>query len=87
MAAEVNIEPQEKSGMLLTEPMHKMPHKIPPHKCKKEELKIKNHLKPYFEHDRLENLRVNYFRQEEVDAPFHTHYGEHENELPKSKYA
>ena len=35
---EVNNEPQAKSEMFfsLSEPMHKMAHKIPPHKCEKE---------------------------------------------------
>ena len=63
VANEVNIEPQEKSEMVfsLREPMHKMPHKIPSHKCKKRELKIKSDLKPYFEDDHLENLVANSF--------------------------
>ena len=39
MAEEVNNEPQEKIEMLfsLTEPMEKIPRKIPPHKCEKRE--------------------------------------------------
>jgi len=38
MAEKVNNEPQEKSEMLfsLSEPMHKMPRKIPPHMFQKE---------------------------------------------------
>jgi len=40
MAEEVNNEPQEKSEMLfsLSEHMHKIPYKSPPHKCEKREL-------------------------------------------------
>ena len=51
MAEEVHKEPQEKSETLfsLREPMHKMPHKIPPYKCEKRELKIKSNLKAYFD--------------------------------------
>jgi len=57
MAEEVNNEAQEKSEMLfpISEPMRKMPHKIPLHKCEKRELKIKSDLKPYFS-------RMNTFR-------------------------
>jgi len=60
---EVNNEPQEKSEMffLVGEPVHKMAHKIPPHKCEKRELKIKSDLEPYFEDDHLENLSANSF--------------------------
>jgi len=64
----------------------KYPHKIPPHKCEKRELKIKSDLKPYFEDDHLENLRTNSFRQGENDAPTEAHDEEHVNNLPKSKY-
>jgi len=61
MAEEVNVEPQEKSEMLfsLWEPMHKLPHKIPHHKCEKREPKIKSDLKPHFKDNHLENLRAN----------------------------
>jgi len=63
VAEEVNNEIQENSKMLfsLSEPMCKMPHKIPPHKCETRELKIKCDLKPYFKDDHLENLRENFF--------------------------
>ena len=66
--------------------MHKVPHKIPPHKCEKRELKIKSDLKPYFEDDHLENLRTNSFRQGEDDALIEGHEEEHANDQPKSKY-
>jgi len=65
--------------------MHKVPHKIPPHKCEKRELKIKSDLKPYFEEDHLENLRVNSLRQGEDDVPMEGHAEEHVNYLPMSK--
>jgi len=70
MVEEVNNEPKEKSEILFSssEPMCKMPHKIPPHKCEKRELKIKSDLKPYFEDDHLENLRPNSLSQGEDDA-------------------
>ena len=53
-AEEVN-EPKEKSKMhfSISDPMHKMAHKIPPHKCEKRELKRKSGLKTYFEGDYL----------------------------------
>jgi len=53
-AEDVN-EAQEKSEMhfTLSDPVHKIPHKIPPHKSKKRELKGKSGLKTYFRHDRL----------------------------------
>jgi len=88
MAEEVNNEPQEKSEMFfsLSEPIHKMAHKIPRHKCEKRELKIKSDLKPYLEDDHLENLRENPFQQGEDDAPTEGHREEHANNLPKSKY-
>jgi len=70
----------------LSEPMHKTPHKSPPHKCEKRELKIKSHVKPYFEDDDIENLRANYFRQGEDDTPTEGHDEEHTKDLSKSKY-
>jgi len=54
--------------------MYKMPHKIPPHKCEKRELKIKSDLRPYIEDDHVDTLRENSFEQ-----------GEHGNDLHKSK--
>ena len=76
MAEEDKNKPQEKSEILflLSELIQKRPHKILPHKCEKRELKIKSDLKPYFEDDHLENLRVNSFRQGEDDAPMEGHY-------------
>jgi len=64
MVEKVNNETQEKIEMLfsVSEPMHKMPHKIPPHKCEKGELKVKSNLKPYFEDDHLDNMRENSFQ-------------------------
>ena len=87
MGEEVNNEPQEKSGMFfsLSEPMHKMAHKIPLHKCEKRELQIKSDLKPYFEDAHLKNLGANFFRQGEDDTPIEGHGEEHANNLPKSK--
>jgi len=43
MPEDVKNEPPEKSEMIfsLSEPMNKISHKIPPHKCEKRELKIK----------------------------------------------
>jgi len=84
----INNEPQEKSEMFFSwsEPMHKMAHKISPHKCENRELKIKSDLKPYFEDDHLENLRPTSFRQGEDDAPMQGYDEEHANNLPKSKY-
>jgi len=70
----------------LSEPMDKMSHMIPPHKCEKGELKIKSDLKPYFEDDHLDNLRENSFQQGEDDAPTVGRDEEHANNLPKSKY-
>jgi len=63
MAEEVNNQHQENSEMFfsLSEPTHKMAHKITPHKCEYTELKIKSDLKPYFEDDHHENLRANSF--------------------------
>jgi len=70
MVEEVNNEPQEMSEMLfsLSEPIRKMPHKIPPLKREKRKFKIKSDPKPYFEDDHLENLRANSFRQGVDDA-------------------
>ena len=48
--------------------MHNMSHKIPLHKCKKRELKIKSDLKPHFKDDHVENLGANSFRQGEDDT-------------------
>jgi len=43
VAEDVKNEPPEKSEMIfsLSEPMHKMSHRIPTHKWEKRELKIK----------------------------------------------
>ena len=63
----------------------KCPHKIPPHKCEKRELKINSDLKTYFEDDDLENLRPNSFQQAKDNVPIERYSEDHAIELPKSK--